>query len=212
MAVARLGLTDGDDAAVGLAFFRAHGDVYVAAGLGIVAMAVALTVAVIGLDEALAERASRVARRSVAACGFFAAACLAAAGAVQVGAPGPVLRIAEIDAADGRAAYLVVHLVGVQGAYAAGLLAVSGWVVGICVLAGRSRLLPAPLVWLGVIPAVRVLIGLFGPLLDGAPDALFVLYLAGAVGVNLWVLIAGAVLARAAHGRTVRPGSLGPGG
>ena len=191
ISVSQYGFEDGDDPTVGLQFLRAHGDVYVLSGIGLVLMAVALTVAALSLDESLGARSHVVARRAVTTCGLFGAAFLVIAGVFQISAPGPVLRIEEFGPADGRAAYLVVQMAGTQVTYAAGLLAVSGWVVGICVLAGRHGVLPKALAWLGVIPALRIAVGLLGPLLDDASSALWLTYIAVIVGVNLWFLLAG---------------------
>ncbi|HUW17456.1 MAG TPA: DUF4386 family protein [Actinomycetes bacterium] len=186
-----LGLEDGDDPADGLRFFRDHGDVYVLSGITLFFMAVSLTVAVLGLDDVLADRANRLARRSVTTSGLFASAFLAVAGIFQISAPGPVLRIAEFGEADGRAAYLVVQLAGTQVALAGGLFTVGIWVVGMCVLGGRQRLIPLPLAWLGVIPGFRVVAGLFGPLLDNLSSVVWVVYMLAVVGTSVWFLLAG---------------------
>ena len=189
-----LGLEDGDNPAVGLRFFRDHGDVYVLSGITLFFMAVSLAVAVLSLDDLLAERAHRLARRSVTTSGLFASAFLAVAGIFQISAPGPVLRIAEFGATDGRAAYLVVQQAGTQVALAGGLLTAGIWVVGTCVLGGRQRLIPPALAWLGLIPGFRVVAGLFGPLLDDASDAssaVWVVYMLAVVGTSVWFLLAG---------------------
>jgi hypothetical protein len=202
ISIASLGFEDGDNPAVGLQFFRDHGDVYVLAGIGVVLMATALAVASLSLDEVLTDRANRLARRLVTASGLFATAFLLAAGIFQISAPGPVLRIAEFGEADGRSAYLVVQTAGTQVAFTGGLLLVSVWAVGLCLLGGRQRLLPVPLAWLGVIPALRVLVGLFGPLLDDASSALWALSVLVMVGMNGWFIAVGAWLV--VRARTVR--------
>jgi len=205
ISISRLRLEDGDNPADGLRFFRDHGDVYVLSGIGVVFMGVTLAVAALSMDEVLADRANRLSRRLVTSSGLLATAFLLAAGIFQISSPRPVLRIAEFGEADRRAAYLVVQTAGTQVAFTGRVLLVSVWAAGLCVLAGQQRLLPLPLAWLGVIPALRVLVGRFGPLVDDVSSALWVLSLLVLVGMNVWFLAVGTWLVVRAGAPQTRP-------
>ena len=137
-----LGFEDTDDPALGVEFVRAHPEVFTATGTALILMAIVLVIAVVSVAATARQERGSWAVRSASAFGLFAALCFLVFGAMRIGAVGPLLHIASLDAAWGEAAYLVVQMAGVQGVLPAGLLALAVWAAGLSLIGIRSRLIP----------------------------------------------------------------------
>lgn len=181
-----LGFEDADNPATMIAFLRAHPDVYTWSGIAFVIMGVALVVAVLSLWELSASEPHLVALRAVGVLGLVGAAFFFAQGVLRVQAPGTLMHMAGLGRESGEAAFLAVQMAGTQGFASAGGFALDLWAVGTSVTALRRRTLPRYVAVLAVAPAAHVLLGLFGPLLDPLPFALYLVYIAAIPGVILW--------------------------
>lgn len=111
--------------------------------------------------------------------------------------------------------YLVMHLVGTQGAVPGARLAIGAWMLGVLILAVRRRLLPGWVLALVPVPVLLVL-PIVGPLFaealaEGAFGGIgwVVIMLTFFLGVPLWgALIAAVLLVRrgcSAHAPSVEP-------
>lgn len=190
-----LGFEDADNAAVMLAFFRQHPDIYHFSGLALVLAGITLTVAVLAGAEIATPRTAAIAIKPVSAFGLFAAVLFFAGGVLRVQTPGTVLHMANQNPDWGVAAYLAVQMAGTQGFASAAGFALSTWAVGISLLRARFDVFPRWLSVLGVVPATLLLLGFFGPLVEGT-EILYLVYIASIFGVMLWCLLFGLVLLR----------------
>lgn len=195
----RLGFEDTDSPAVMLAFLRAHPEVYGQACAVLLVMALALTVAVLAVHDALAPGRSSLALRSTTAFGLFSAGCFFLLGVVR-GMVGPLLHIDRLDPAWGEAGYVVVQLVGTQLIAQGGTLALAIWIAGLAIFGIRTRRLPLALCLFAAVPALRIA-GIIGPLslasgasAEGAPDWLWIVFMAAIPGTMLWIVGLGLLL------------------
>ena len=196
-----LGYEDTDDPALMLRFARTFPTVFVQEGMALLTMSISLTVATISTAEVLGRRIDRVALRSITAFGLFGAAAFFVAGALRVNASGPAIHIAGLDESWGQAAFVAIQ-VGGQALLISGLFMVGLWSVGVSILGYRANALPTWLCALGALPAVRLVMGLLGPLgLLPAIGLLWPLWMAAILGTMLWYLLLGAVLLRTGFAR-----------
>jgi hypothetical protein len=203
---------DTDDPAVGLEFLERSGVVVVLSGIAVLLVAGALVVAASAFEVLLTRLSpggTTSGIRAVAVAAYVGAGLLALVGALRVSSPGTLTHIAGLNVEWGRTGYLVMHLVGTQGAGAGARLAISAWMIGIMILAVRRRVLPGWVFVLAPVPVV-LLLAIIGPLLSmgfGAESvasgvAWIVLMLVFLVGVPLWCGLLGAcLLARARRAR-----------
>jgi hypothetical protein len=197
-----LGFEDTDSPAVMLPFLREHSELSIYAGLALIVMAICLTVATFAVWDALEPRADSLAARSTSAFGIFSAAFFLMHGVVRLAAE-PLLYIDGLSHAWGEAAYLIVQVIGIHGFAQAGSLALCMWAVGISLIGLRTRTLPLALCMLGVIPGLRLL-GLLGGPLNVLPDVLWIVFMLAIPGVMLWCLLLGLVLLRRAFMASVK--------
>jgi hypothetical protein len=195
----RLGFEDTDSPAVMLAFLRAHPEVYGQACAVLLVMALALTVAVLAVRDSLAQRERPLALRSATAFGLLSAGCFFLLGVVR-GMVGPLLHIDDLDPGWGEAGYIVVQLVGTQLAAQGATLALAIWIAGLAIFGARTRRLPLALCLFAVVPALRIA-GALGPLslgsgvsADGAPEWLWIVFMAAIPGTMLWIVGLGLLL------------------
>lgn len=197
-----LGFDDADDPRVMLMYFREHADLYVIGGLLQVLLGMAAATAVIALWRLTSAAAPTMLNAVATVFGLFSSACFFAQGVLRVQSPGTILHIAGLDEQSGRAAYAAVQMAGTQGLGSAGAFALALWAAGVAVATWRPGALPRPVAAMAVLPFGFVLIGLFGPLAEGA-DALYPLYvLSATVGLPLWCVAVGVALLRLARSAT----------
>jgi hypothetical protein len=191
-----LGFEDTDDPAVNLAFLREHLDNYLQQGLSFMLMALALTIVVFALWDVLVAPAGNLGLRTVSSIGLAGALCLFLFGVFRYGVR-PLLYIDSLDSDWGEASYLVQQIAGVHGVAQGGILAMSGWAVGVAILASRSGALPRWLTFLAILPGVRLVSGV-GPLLgpDGLPGETWIVAMLSIPGSFVWFVLLGAVLLR----------------
>lgn len=189
-----LGFENTDSPAVMLPFLRQHSELSVYAGIALIVMAITLVVATLAVSDALAPRADSLAIRSTSALGILSAAFFLMHGVIHSAAE-PLLFIDDLNHAWGEAAYVTVQIMGIHGFAQAGSLALCLWAVGISLIGLRTRALPLVLCLLGVIPALRLL-GLLGGPLGVLPDVLWIVFMLAIPGVMLWCLFLGLVLLR----------------
>ncbi len=201
LAPVRLGFEDTDSPAVSLEFLREHQEIYVQAGIILIVLAIALTVATFAVSDVLAPRANSLALRSTSAFGLFSAAFFFMHGVVR-SASGPLLYIDSLNHDWGEAAYLVVQMLGIHGFAQAAVFALCTWAVGIILIGFRTRAIPLALCALGVIPAFRLVALVFGPL-GILPGGLWFLSILSIPGAMLWCLLLGVVLLRRSFKATV---------
>ncbi|MEP6639775.1 MAG: DUF4386 family protein [Chloroflexota bacterium] len=197
-----LGFEDTDNPLVSIAFVRAHPDIPVMTGLSLILMAIALTVSVLSVAEVTAPRADSLALRCLSAFGLFAAVLFLVTGGLRIGASGPLLHIANLREEWGEAAYLAAQVAG----QAVGISAIVGlclWAVGLSVIGRRMRVLPTWLAFLGIVPALRLVVSTLGPL-GLLPDSelLWILGMVSIPGTMVWCLLLGIVLLRRGFGST----------
>ncbi len=198
-----LGFENTDSPAVMLPFLREHASLSVYAGLVLVVMAISLMVATLFVWDTIAPRADSLAVRSASAFGVFSAAFFLIHGVIRL-AVEPVLFIDDLNHAWGESAYLIVQVMGIHGFAQAGSLSLCMWAVAISLIGLRTRALPLALCVLGVIPALRLL-GLLGGPLNVLPDGLWIVFMLAIPGVMLWCLLLGLVLVRRAFMGSVTP-------
>ena len=203
---------DTDDPAASLEFLERSGAVVVLSGIALLLVAGALIVASSAFEVLLARKSpggTTPGIRSLAVAAYIGAGLFALAGALRVSSPGTLAHIAGLNVEWGRTGYLVMHLVGTQGAIASARLAISVWMIGIMIIAVRRGLLPGWVFVLAPVPIVLVL-SIAGPLVSMAFAAAsvasevtwIVLMLAFLVGVPVWCgVLAGCLLARARRAR-----------
>ncbi len=185
-----LGFEDTDDPALGVEFVRAHPEVFTATGTALILMAIVLVIAVVSVAATARQERGSWAVRSASAFGLFAALCFLVFGAMRIGAVGPLLHIASLDADWGEAAYLVVQMAGVQGVLPAGLLALAVWAAGLSLIGIRSRLIPLAVCVFGILPAIHVAGRLVGDL-GVLPDEAWLLIIVSIPGTLAWGLLLG---------------------
>ena len=191
-----LGYADTDDPGLMLQFARVFPAVFVQEGMALLTMSISLTVATVAMVEVLALRVDRIALRSITAFGLFAAAAFFVTGALRVNASGPAIHIAGLNEAWGQAAFVAIQ-VGGQALGISGLFMIGLWSVGVSVLGYRANALPTWLCALGILPAIRLVMGVLGPLgLLPEIGLLWPLFMAAILGTLLWYLLLGAVLLR----------------
>ena len=190
----RLGFDDTDSPAVSLRFLRAHPEIYAQAGVSLMLLAIALTVATFVVFDAAASRSDSLALRSLSAIGLFSAAFFFMHGVLRFSAE-PLLYIDGLDHAWGEAAYVAVQMVGIHGFAQAGAFALCAWVVGLSLIGLRTGIIPVALCALAVVPAFR-LIGLsVAPFVD-LPEVLWIISIAAIPIVMLWCILLGLILVR----------------
>lgn len=189
-----LGFEDTDDPALGVRFVRAYPEVFTGTGTALILSSIILTIAVMSLAATARQERGSWALRSASAFGLFAAFAFLVFGAMRIGAVGPLLHIASLDAAWGETAYLVVQMAGVQGLLPAGLLALAIWAVGLSVIGIRTRLVPLAICVLGIVPAIHVVGRVVGGL-GVLPDEAWLLMIASIPGTLVWCLLLGIGLA-----------------
>lgn len=211
---------DTDDPALGIAFLRESGPVTALTGIVLLFTASALVVAVAAFASVLkpnadglrpnADGGGEIANRAVSIAGSLAAGLLVLAAALRLSSPGPLLYLAGLDPEWGRIGYLVMHLVGTQGAIPAARLVIAVWMIGVVVLAVRRGILAPWTLATLVVPAI-LLASVLGPIapsvLEGPAGAVgwVAIMAAFLLGVPAWCLIvAGALLARRPR-RTAQP-------
>lgn len=196
----RLGFEDTDDPAIMVEFIRQHPEVFVRAGAMLVLMSISLAIAVMGVEAVVRPRSGGVALPSTSVFGLFAAAFFLFGGAVRIGSSGPLLHMAGLRDAWGEGAYVAAQVVS-QAVLISGILAVCLWAVGLSLIGARTKAIPLALCVLGVLPALRIFIGVLGPL-GLLPDAegLWLLSIASIVGTILWCLLLGMVFLRRSLG------------
>ncbi|SFS03941.1 hypothetical protein SAMN04487846_1727 [Microbacterium sp. cf046] len=205
--VAAIGGIDADDAVATLAFVTAHPLPWNISGFALIGMALALIPASLAASDALssADRASaHLGARSLAALGVITAALFFFMGVLRETA-GPLAYIAEIDATSGVAAAAALVVVGAHGAAQGAVFAMCIWAVGIGILGLRTRTLPVWLCVLAVIPAVRIVILLLGPL-GALPDWTWFIAVAVIPLTLLWPLALGIALLRLRRSGSGRAG------
>ncbi|MCW3493912.1 hypothetical protein [Microbacterium sp. SSM24] len=157
-----MGYDDTDSAVVMIGFLQDHPWVYATGGLALLVMAGALVPAALGIAGLVADGRDSLAARCSAVAGCFAAAFFGLQGVLRLGG-GPLLYIADLDPAAGRAGYTAVQLLGVQGALQAALMSLCAWAVLAAMVGRTRRTLPRAIVWTAVVPALRALLLLAGP-------------------------------------------------
>lgn len=188
-----LGFADTDDPALGVRFVRAHPDVFTWTGTALMLTSIVLTIAVTSLAATARQERGSWPVRAASVFGLFAAFCFLVFGVMRIGAVGPLLHIASLDAAWGETAYLVVQMAGVQGVLPAGLLSLALWATGLSLIGLRTRLIPLAVCVFGLVPAIHV-VGRLVSELGVLPDEAWLLMIASIPGTLLWCLLLGAGL------------------
>lgn len=159
----RLGFADTDDPTVMVRFVREHPYVFVQSGTTLIVMAISLTIAVLAVAEVVGARSGALSLRSTSAFGLFSAAFFLFGGAVRIGVSGPLLHFAGLRDEWGEAAYLAIQIFS-QGLLISGIFALCLWAVGLSLIGLRTKVIPFALCVLGVVPALRIVSGILGPL------------------------------------------------
>ena len=200
-----LGFEDTDDPAVMVGFVRQYPEVFVQSGTMLVLMAISLTVAVLAVVEVVRPRSVGVGLLSTSTFGLFSAGFFLFGGAVRIGSSGPLLHMAGLKQEWGEGAYVAAQVVS-QAILIGGVFAVCLWAVGLSLIGIRTKVVPLALCVLGVLPALRIVSGLLGPLgLLPDVDILWVISIASIFGTVLWCLILGLVLLRRSFGSMAKP-------
>lgn len=191
-------LADTDDPVAGLTFLIESGPIVALTGVAMLVIAAALIVAAAAFERLLAGPTTAV--RATAVSAYVAAGLLTLAAALRLSSPGPIAYIAGLGEEWGRTGYLVMHLVGSQGAVPAARVAMSAWMLGVLILAVRRHVLPGWVLALAPMPVV-LLLTVAGPLFTGALDdsafgniSWIVIMVTFLLGVPLWCAIIAAVL------------------
>ncbi len=189
------GYEDTDNPAVMLDFIREHPDVYRFAGSALLAAAVVLTFAVLAVAARMkAFGVDTLLLRVTTVFGLFAAAMFMVLGAMRSAMGGTLIHIDGLSTDWSEAGYLSIQLVGTQSLGAAGIMAVSGWAVGLSLAGLSSRALPVWLCLLGVVPAFRILVWLLAPLFPTDSSVPWILGMLSIPGTTVWFLLLGVVL------------------
>lgn len=201
-AAPRMGFEDTDDPSVMLRFISANPDIFTYAGLAMMLMAISLTVATFAVANVFAGPTD-LAVRSVSAFGLFTAGFFLLSGALHVQASGPLLHMAGLRAEWGQSAFLAFQVAS-QATGILGLFTLSIWAVGLSLIGLRTKVIPAALSLVGILPAFRIVAVTLGPL-DLLPDGAWILGMLSIPGVFLWCLLLGLVLLRQGFGAAEEP-------
>lgn len=187
----RLGFEDTDDPSVSLEFLREHTLTYAVAGLALFAMAAGLLVGSIALTDRLIPGPGSLVGRVATATAYGSALFFFGQGVLRSSVR-PLLYVEGLDAGWGESAYLVLQMAGVHGFAQGGIVLFCTWVVVMAVAGRFAGTLPRWLALLAVLPALRLVTSLLGPVgVLGDLGVLWVLSLAAIPGSMLWPLAAG---------------------
>jgi len=191
-------LADTDDPAAGLTFLIESGPIVALTGIGLLLVAAALIVAAAAIERVLGSPTTAV--RATAVAAYVAAALLTLAGALRLSSPGTLSHLSGLDPEWGRTGYLVMHLVGTQGAGAGARVAIGVWMLGVMILAVQRQRLPRWVLVLVPVPVV-LLLTVVGPLFPEAVGesaygavSWVVIMLTFFLGVPLWCAVTAVVL------------------
>jgi hypothetical protein len=198
--------TDADDAASSLRYLAESGDVYVAVGLLLIVAAGALVIGALATRALLSDARAGLWLDAVTLAAVLGAGALALAGVIHASAPGPLGYISSLDPDWGEAGYTAVQVIGNQGIYAAGLLGLAFWQLGIAVIAFRRRTLPRGLI-LFALPAAVYALSLTAAFYDAPEAFFFVNVFSLTVGIPLWCVVIGVALLVRMRRRPVSPAS-----
>lgn len=186
-----VGLEDGDNPLVSLAYLRQDANLYFLSGLAAVLAAILLVVSILALHDMMLQSPASIIGRTATTFGLFTAAFIFGHGILKMNAPGTLLYMESLDPACGQAAYLAVQMAGTQGLAAAGIFGFSIWAVGLSVAGRRQGALPLGLAMLGIVPTLPWLMGLLGRA-GILPDSLWLLYIFSIVlGIPVWSVVLG---------------------
>lgn len=189
------GYMDTDNPSVMLDFIRAHPASYRIAGSLLLVTAVTLVFAVLAVAARMRSFAvDTLMLRATTAFGLLAAGMFLILGAMRDAMGGTLLHIDGLSTAWSEAGYVSIQLVGTQSLGAAGIMAMSGWAVGLSIVGLTSKALPTWLCLLGVIPAFRILGWIVAPLVPADSSVLWILGMLAIPGTTLWFLLLGVVL------------------
>lgn len=194
------GFADTDNPAVMLDFLREHPWPYRLGALSLFAMAASLAMAVFAIADIIETSGRRLTARWTTATGLLAAAFFFGHGVLRMSG-GPLAHIEQQGEAWGQAAYLSVQMAGVHGFAQGALVALCIWAVSLGVIGLRSGVLPAWVSVLAILPLLRLIGALLGPL-EVLPEELWIVFMASIVGTMLWSFaLAIALLLRARSSR-----------
>ena len=186
-----VGLEDGDNPLVSLAFLRQDANLYFLSGLASVLAAFLLVISVLALYDLMLQSPGSLLGRTTSTFGLFTSAFLFGHGILKINAPGTLLYMESLDPAWGQAAYLAVQMVGTQGLAAAGIFGFSIWAVGLSVAGRRQGALPPGLAMSGIVPTLPWLMGLLGRA-GLLPDSLWLLYIFSILlTIPIWSVVLG---------------------
>lgn len=178
------GFADTDNPAVMLDFMREHPWPYRIGALSLFAMAGSLTLAVLAIADVIATTGRRLTAQWTMATGLLAATWFFGHGVLRMSG-GPLLYIEELDEAWGQAAYLTVQMAGLHGFAQGAVLALCVWAVSLGVIGFRTGVLPTWVSLLAILPLLRLVGALLGPL-ELLPGELWIVFMAAIIGTMLW--------------------------
>lgn len=191
-----VGLEDGDNPLVSLAFLRQDANLYFLSGLAAVLAAILLVVSVLALNDVMLQSPASLLGRATSTFGLFTSAFIFGHGILKMNAPESLLYMESLDPEWGQAAYLAVQMAGTQGLAAAGIFGFSLWAIGLGVGGVRQGVLPLGLAILGIVPMLPWLMGLLGRA-GILPDSLWLLYIFSIIlGIPIWSVVLGAYFLR----------------
>lgn len=191
-----VGLEDGDNPLVSLAFLRQDANLYFLSGLASVLAAILLVISVLALYDLMLQSPGSLLGQTTSTFGLFTSAFLFGHGILKMNAPGTLLYMESLDPEWGQAAYLAVQMVGTQGLAAAGIFGFSIWAIGLSVAGRRQDTLPPGLAIMGIVPALPWLLGLLGRA-GLLPDSLWLLYISSIIlGIPIWSVVLGVFFLR----------------
>jgi hypothetical protein len=192
-----LGYEDTDNPAVMVPFIRDYPQVYRVAGVLLILAAFALTVAVVAVSDHLGAQGGRpsLVLRTASVFGLFAAGMMLPLGGLRLATGSTLLLVDKLNEDWSEAAYLAFQMVGTQALAAAAIVSMCAWAVGLSIYGLRSGSLPRWLCALGVIPAMRILVGLLAPFsIDSS--AVWIASMVAIPGTTIWFLLLGITLLR----------------
>ena len=190
-----VGLEDGDNPLVSLAFLRQDANLYFLSGLAAVLAAILLVVSVLALNDVILQSPASLLGRTTSTFGLFTAGFIFGHGILKMNAPGTLLYMESLDPAWGQA-YLAVQMAGTQGLAAAGIFGFSIWAIGLSVVGRRQGMLPLPMAILGIVPTLPWLLGLLGRA-GMLPDGLWLMYIVSIIlGIPIWSVVLGVFFLR----------------
>ena len=201
LAPATAGFADTDNPAVMLDFLREHPWPYRIGAISLFTMAASLAMAVLAMADIIQASGGTLTARWTTATGLLAAAFFFGHGVLRMSG-GPLAHIEGQDEAWGQAAYLSVQMTGVHGFAQGAVVALCVWAVAIGVVGLRSGALPTWVSVLAIVPLLRLVGALLGPL-ELLPESLWIVFMASIVGTMLWSFaLAIALLLRARSSST----------